>query len=375
MSTPPAPSKVLVLFGGRSAEHEISILSARFIVRSLDRHRFQPLLVGIASSGRWYLQDESQLPQSDDPRQAHILASNPCVWLHPWPATRADQRCELQRQGGDAIPFDVVFPILHGPLGEDGCMQGLCELAAVPYVGAGVAASAVAMDKALQKQLCQRANLPQVPYRVAWRYQYHDNPAAVVASCEELPYPIFVKPANMGSSVGVSRATHRRGLRAALATAFQLDNKVVIEQGLTRAREVEISILGHHAPRASVPGEIVVNHPDGFYSYEAKYIATDGARLVIPAALSAAQTQALQQLALKAYRTLDCTGMARIDMFVDQEGNPYLNEVNTIPGFTAISMYPQLWQASGTDATSLVTRLIDLAMQRGRERQALRTQR
>ena len=366
---------VLVLFGGRSAEHEISLLSARFIARSLDRRRFLPLLVGIATDGRWHLQDETQLSTSDDPREVKVDTSGALAWLHPWPAGRADGRHHLHVAGDAPVPFDVAFPILHGPLGEDGCTQGLLELAGVPYVGAAVASSAMAMDKVLQKQIFEQAGLPQVDFRFAARHQYNSDAEALVARCEQLPYPLFVKPANMGSSVGVSRVADRGQLLAALAAAFALDTKVIIERGLTRAREIELGILGNDNPVASIPGEIVVDHPDGFYSYDAKYIDADGARLLVPAPLSAAQVAALQQLAVQAYRTLDCAGMARVDLFLSENGEPFLNEVNTIPGFTSISMYPRLWQASGVNATELVSRLLHLGMQRGARRQALQTQR
>lgn len=367
---------VLVLFGGRSAEHEISVLSARFIVRSLDRSRYQPLLVGIAPSGRWQLIEERQLPEGDDPRQVTLAEdAGPLAWLLPMPAGRDDGRCALHVEGRAPLLFDVAFPILHGPMGEDGCTQGLCELAAVPYVGAGVASSAAAMDKVLQKQLFERAELPQLPYRVGLRHQHDAAPDELLARCEELPYPLFVKPANMGSSLGVTRAADRAELRAALAEAFELDRKLVIEAGLQAPREIELSVLGNEQPEASVAGEIVVQHADGFYSYAAKYIDADGAKLLVPAPLSDAQLSALQLLALRAYRTLDCAGMARVDLFLDADGQPYLNEVNTIPGFTAISMYPQLWKASGLAAQPLVTRLIELALERGSQRAALRTRR
>jgi D-alanine-D-alanine ligase len=362
---------VLVLFGGRSAEHEISILSARFVIDALDRRRFEPLLVGIDPDGIWHLLDEGQLPSSKDPRAVKIDRSGPRAYLWPMPAG-GDRAGLLHVEGRAPVPFDVVFPVLHGPQGEDGCMQGLFELAAVPYVGSGVAGCAVGMDKVMQKQIFHEVELPIVAYHAFDAADWRARQGEMLDACAELGSPVFVKPANMGSSLGVRRAADPRQLRDAIEHALSFDTKVVVEHGLVGAREIECSVLGNHDPRVSLPGEIVVRHGDGFYSYDAKYI-DDGADLRVPAELFHAEQSTVQLLALRAYRALDCAGMARVDMFMSAERQIYLNEVNTIPGFTAISMYPSLWRASGLEPAALVSELVELGLERHRERQALRT--
>ena len=258
--------------------------------------------------------------------------------------------------------LDVVFPVLHGPLGEDGTVQGLLELADLPYVGCGVMASAVAMDKAASKAVFTAASLPQVPYRVFKRTQWQANPAGVLDEIEQhLAYPIFVKPANLGSSVGISKAKDRAGLARALDEAARYDRKLIVEQGID-AREIEVSVLGNDDPVASVPGEIVPCRE--FYDYAAKYVEPNS-ELLIPAPLTPEQTMAVQQLAIQAFLAIDGAGMARVDFLLDrQSGEIYLNEVNTIPGFTSISMYPKLWEASGLSFSSLVDRLVELALER-----------
>ncbi|HZO12426.1 MAG TPA: D-alanine--D-alanine ligase family protein [Polyangiaceae bacterium] len=354
---------VLVLYGGRSAEHEISILSARFVVSALERYR--PLLVAIGRDGRWHLQKE--LPEMKDPRDARIDENGKHVWLEPMPARG------LHVEGGEPMPFDVAFPVLHGPMGEDGTVQGLLELAGIPYVGSGVVASALGMDKHMQKQVLAQAGVPVVPFVALRRSEWREKPTETTSACNALGYPLFVKPSNMGSSLGIRKVTEHFGLAGALEHAFGFDTRVIVERGLTGAREIEISILGNDDPRASVAGEIVVEHPDGFYSYDAKYI-DDGANLRVPAALTDAERSRIERTALAAYRALDCAGMARVDMFLHDD-RVYLNEVNTIPGFTSISMYPMLWRASGIEAPELVHRLIELALERHKTRAALRTQR
>ena len=264
----------------------------------------------------------------------------------------------------------MVFPVLHGPLGEDGAIQGLLELAGVPYVGAGVLGSAVGMDKDVMKRLLAAAELPVLPWVTL---RDGGGAAADLDRCEALGAPLFVKPANMGSSVGVRRARTRDELAAAVAHAFEFDTKVIVERGLDHPREVECSVLGNGEPIASLPGEIVVDHPDGFYSYAAKYIDETGATLRIPADLGAAQVNAVQLLAVQAFRVLECAGLARVDFFLSQGGRLYVNEINTMPGFTAISMYPKLWEASGIGARELVSRLIDLALERAARRSTLRS--
>lgn len=365
--------RVAVLFGGRSAEHEISLLSARFVVEALDRDRFEPILIGIDKSGRWLLQEEALLlGAARDPRLARLNQAMPEVALAAHPARAGES--PLSIGGAGAAGVDVVFPVLHGPMGEDGCVQGLLELAGVPYVGAGVVGSAVGMDKDVMKRLLAEAELPLVPYVTLRRAECEKSPPRALARCEELGgYPLFVKPANLGSSVGVSRAKTRAELADAIEHAFEFDTKVVVEKALDRPREIECAVLGNDDPIASIPGEIVIDHPDGFYSYTAKYIDEHGATIRIPADLTAAETNVVQVLAVRTFRALECQGLARVDLFRDAGGALYVNEINTLPGFTAISMYPKLWEASGIPAKELVARLVDLALERARVRAKLRT--
>lgn len=366
---PPRKLRVAIVFGGRSAEHEISLLSARFVVESLDRDRFDPILVGIDKSGRWLLQEEALLlGAARDPRLVRLNQAMPHVALaaHPTPNHEASLTIDAAMPAG----IDVVFPVLHGPMGEDGAVQGLLELAGVPYVGAGVLGSAVGMDKDVMKRLLAAAALPILP----WVTLRHAGERATdLDRAEALGYPLFVKPANMGSSVGVRRATDRSTLAAAVDHAFELDTKVIVERGLDHPREVECAVLGNDLPLASIPGEIVVDHPDGFYSYAAKYIDEAGATLRIPADLTPAQASTVQRLALETFRVLEGAGLARVDFFLSAHGELYVNEINTMPGFTAISMYPKLWEASGLSARELTSRLIDLALERGARKARLRT--
>jgi len=366
--------RVAVLFGGRSAEHEISILSARFVAQALDRERFEPVLIGIDKNGRWLLQEEALLlGAARDPRLCRLNQSMPDVALAPHPSVEGEGSLDIRGQG--ATNIDVVFPVLHGPMGEDGAVQGLLELAGVPYVGAGVLGSAVGMDKDVMKRLLAQAELPLVPYVVLRRAACEKDPPAAIARCEELGYPMFVKPANLGSSVGISRAKDRRELADAIEHAFEFDTKVIVEQAVPSPREIECAVLGNDDPLASVPGEIVVDHADGFYSYAAKYIDEKGAVTKVPADLTPPEVNVVQLLAIRTFRALECAGMARVDFFLSRDGQLYVNEINTIPGFTAISMYPKLWEASGIDATALVGRLIDLALERADRRAKLKTSR
>lgn len=371
----PSPNKirVAVLFGGRSAEHEISLLSARNVVEALDRDRFEPVLIGIDKAGRWRLQEEALLLQAArDPRLARLNQSMPDVTLaaHPGESSAA----ALTVAGRGALDIDVVFPVLHGPMGEDGAIQGLLELAGVPYVGAGVLGSAVGMDKDVMKRLLVEADLPIVRHLTLRRAEVERGRSAALERCEALGYPLFVKPANLGSSVGVSRAKTRAELEAAVDHAFSFDLKIVVEEGLLHPREIECAVLGNDEPEASIPGEIVVDHPDGFYSYTAKYIDEKGATIRIPAELSASESNAVQLLAIKTFRALECAGLARVDFFLSgADRRLYVNEINTLPGFTAISMYPKLWEASGVPPRALIAKLIELALERAEWRRKLRT--
>lgn len=364
--------RVLVLFGGRSAEHEISLLSARFVVEALDPERFEPVLVGIDKQGRWQLESRASLLAVGEGAQAIALSSGlPQVSLPPRPAASGALQLAVEAQASAGV--DVVFPVLHGPLGEDGTVQGLLELSGVPYVGAGVLGSAVGMDKDVMKRLLQQAGLPLLPYVTLRQARFAKAREAALGEAAKLTFPVFVKPANLGSSVGVSRVVGPAGLGAAVDRAFEFDAKVVIEQGLDHPREIECAVLGGEVPLVSVPGEIVIDHPDGFYSYAAKYLDDAGATTRIPAELSAAETAEAQALSRRTFEALECEGMARVDLFLDKQRKLWVNEINTIPGFTRISMYPKLMQASGVGPRELVSRLIDDALARGKSKDGRKT--
>lgn len=350
----PQKTRVGIIYGGQSAEHEISILSARNILAALDRERFEPVLIGIDKTGKWLLQNEQRLIASArDPRQVSIAPGLPAA------IESAAQQ------------LDVVFPVLHGTLGEDGAMQGLLEVAGIPYVGAGVLGSAVGMDKDVMKRLLRDARIPIADFRTVRGSRFVADPAAVCRELLELGLPLFSKPANAGSSVGVRKIVNASQLEAAVRYALQFDSKVVVEQGIT-GREIELAVLGGEPPVVSVAGEIVVEHADGFYSYEAKYLDEKGARLELPAKLAPEQLARAQALALQTFEVLECDGLARVDLFMTADGTFYVNEINTLPGFTAISMYPKLWALSGLTQTDLISRLIDLGIQRARERGEIR---
>jgi D-alanine-D-alanine ligase len=346
--------RVGIVFGGQSAEHEISILSARNVLAALDRTRFEPVLIGVDKDGRWLAQDEKRLIDSArDPRQVSIAPGLPA------PIETAAAR------------VDVIFPVLHGTLGEDGAMQGLLEVAGIPYVGAGVLGSAVGMDKDVMKRLLRDAGIPVAAFRTVRIQQFNANPAGVCQSLLPLGFPLFTKPANAGSSVGVRKVKDVAGLEEAVRHALQFDSKAVVEQSIV-GREIELAVLGGHQPTVSIAGEIVVDHPDGFYSYDAKYLDEKGARLEIPAQLSPDTLKAAQTLALRTFEVLECEGMARVDLFLGKDGALYVNEINTLPGFTAISMYPKLWAASGISQTELITRLLELGLERAHQRAQIR---
>ncbi len=326
--------KVAVIYGGRSGEHEVSLVSARSVMDALDKEKYEIIPIKINKDGTW----EGEVQIQADP------ASNP--------------------------DLDVVFPVLHGPFGEDGTVQGLLELAGLPYVGAGVAASGAAMDKAFMRSLFKEAQLPLLPWAVVFNHQWAKDAEAVRKSLEsKLAYPLFVKPANLGSSVGISKVETAEGLSRAISLALEYDRKVVVEQGAVNVREIECSVLGHNEPKPSVLGEIIPSHE--FYDYEAKYQSGDS-RLIIPAPLDPALTDRIQQLAVLAFQAVDCSGMGRVDFFVTPEEKIFVNEINTIPGFTEISMYPKLWESTGLPYTQLLDRLIQLALEKHHERQSLR---
>jgi D-alanine-D-alanine ligase len=365
---------VAILFGGRSAEHEVSLLSARAILKALDRSRFEPVLIGIDKAGRFQLQDEAPLLETaKDLRQLSLGASHGEVALSPVPDHQPLLAKGTLRPGTTLGPLDVVFPVLHGTYGEDGTIQGLLELAGLPYVGAGVLGSSVGMDKDATKRILRASGLPISDFVTLRYHDFRKNESAVVEAAATMGFPCFIKPANAGSSVGVTKVKAKEDLTAALSHAFTFDNKVLCEQAIN-AREIEVAVLGNDEPIASIPGEIVVTHPDGFYSYDAKYIDADGSHPEIPADLSPEKLKEIQALAVKTFLALDCAGMARIDFFIDRDtGALYINEINTIPGFTAISMYPKMWEASGIGFQELISRLLDLAVERHQSRKRLKT--
>jgi D-alanine-D-alanine ligase len=353
--------RVGVIYGGRSGEHEVSIVSASSIFKHLDSGRYDPTPIRIEKDGRWVL--PSRPPAVSN--AADVTKLGP----HPADGAREVEPTVALRN------LDVVFPVLHGPYGEDGTVQGLLELSNIAYVGAGVLGSAVGMDKDVMKKLFAAHGLPIVPHLTVLRREWQADARGITARVAgELHYPVFVKPANLGSSVGISKATSDTSFCEAMQLALRFDKKIVIEAGVSQPREIECAVLGNDEPEASVPGEIIVTHRDGFYSYTAKYIDAEGATTRIPADLSPEMIERVRRLSIDAFRALDLSGMARVDFFVDgATGGLYLNEVNTIPGFTSISMYPKMWEASGLAYPALLDRLLTLALERHADKQQLDT--
>ena len=345
--------RVGVIFGGRSGEHEVSLRSAESVLRSLDPNKYEVVPIGITHDGKWLSSGSARalLPAKETIEMT--LSKGQSSPLTAEPDARGD--------------LDVIFPVLHGPYGEDGTIQGLLDLADVAYVGAGVLGSAVGMDKDVMKRLLREAALPVGD---CWAIKKHEIDAFIETRFHDLPYPVFVKPANLGSSVGITKVHGPEELRSALNAAAQYDRKIVIEKGID-AREIEVAVLGNDEPIASIPGEIVPSRE--FYDYEAKYVDEDS-RLLIPAPLTVEQTAEAQRLAIATFKTLECSGLGRVDLFLERGSDKfYVNEINTLPGFTAISMYPKLWEASGVPYNELVDRLIALALERHAEKSKLRT--
>ncbi|MBI2459818.1 MAG: D-alanine--D-alanine ligase [Parcubacteria group bacterium] len=352
---------VAVLFGGKSAEHEVSVRSARNIVAALDKNKYDITLIGIDKTGGWQTFSAPRLAAAKK-----IISSGPKTAGAIVPYNAGGKFLAKTDNGPKKV--DVVFPVLHGPFGEDGTVQGLLKLANVPFVGAGVLGSAAGMDKDVAKRLWRDAGLPVARFLI---YQSQEKNSAVYEKItRQLGSPLFIKPANLGSSVGITKARNKREFIAALKTAFAYDNKIIIEEYI-KGREVECAVLGNENPRASVCGEIIVKHE--FYSYEAKYLDENGARLSIPAAIPERVSKKIQALALKAFKAVDCEGLARVDFFLTKNEKIFINEINTMPGFTSISMYPKLWQASGISSAKLVDTLIKLALERFNKEQKLRT--
>ena len=372
--------RVGVIYGGRSGEHEVSIASAAAVVQNLDKQRYAPIPIRIEKDGRWLIAD--RLPTSASAaevieqgksasgkrllrgREAHLVA-------HPG----GDQIITIERGSTPSITglaLDVVFPVLHGPYGEDGTVQGLLELANIPYVGAGVLASSVGMDKAVSKLVFTAKKLPIAKYLVVLRQNWTDNPERISKAVRShLGYPVFVKPANLGSSVGISKVKSPSQLKAAMGVAGEYDRKIVVEAAVPNAREIEVAVLGNDHPEASVPGEIIPSRE--FYDYQAKYL-DDDSRIVIPAKIPQKTAAEVQRLAIEVFLSMDCAGMARVDFLMDgKTGKLFVNEINTIPGFTTISMFSKMWAASGVSYPQLLDKLIGLARERHAEKQQLRT--
>jgi D-alanine-D-alanine ligase len=352
MSTPAKRLRIGVLFGGRSGEHEVSLASAASVMRGLDPGKYEAVPIGITKEGHWRIGAGAQkmLPEVLRGGQAVMMTADP---------TDASL---VPLGGGAGQKLDVIFPVMHGTFGEDGTIQGLLDLAGLPFVGAGVLGSAIGMDKDVAKRLLQVAKIPVVPWITVHRHEWEQNPKKIQRAIEaKFKYPVFVKPATLGSSVGMTKVHARAELAPALSLASEFAMKILVEKAMV-AREIEVSVLGNSDPQASLPGEIVPHRE--FYDYTAKYLE-DGTALLIPAKLKAAQVKTIQSLAVTGFRALELSGMARVDFFLEKRagGKLFLNEVNTIPGFTSISMYPKLWEASGIPFPALIDKLIALALQ------------
>ncbi len=360
--------RVGVIFGGQSSEHEVSLVSATSVIQALDKEKYEVVPIGITKEGKW-LSSSTTLQCLKSGKR---LDDAPERVLLPDPTQKG--LVEFRSDGLSTTPerLDVVFPVLHGPYGEDGTIQGLLDVANIPYVGAGVLGSALGMDKVVQKQVFERVGLPVPEYCFFLYREYKAAPTRWIREIETvLRYPCFVKPANLGSSVGITKAHNRKELQRGINEASQYDRKILVERSIENAREIECSVLGNDDPRVSVPGEVIPSNE--FYDYDAKYI--DGkSQIIIPAQLPERVKKKVQDLAIKAFKAIDCSGMARVDFLVVRDTNDiYICEVNTIPGFTSISMYPKLWEASGIPYPKLLDILIQLALERHRERGRLRT--
>ena len=382
--------RVGVIYGGRSSEHAVSLASAAAILANLDRERYEPVPIRIEQDGRWVLAEQPPTLESaaDTIERARLepgRARRTTRELHLVPHPGDETLLTIERSVGDhpgsddaghptvtALALDLIFPIVHGPNGEDGTLQGLLELANIPYVGAGVLASAVGMDKAVMKVLFAASGLPIVKHDVVLRRDWQTDRSGIVAGLtEQLRFPLFVKPANLGSSVGISRATGRDTLSSGIDLAVEFDRKIVIEEGVAPCREIECAVLGNSDPEASVPGEIIPSRD--FYDYEAKYL-DHRSETVVPAVLTPGQAGEVQGLAIAAFRAIDGAGMARVDFLLDQNTDRiFVNEINTHPGFTSISMYAKMWAASGLSYPAVLDRLIALASDRHAEKQESRT--
>ena len=356
-----------ILCGGKSAEHEVSLQSARNIYEAIDREKFNPILIGIGKDGRWLYGSHSKaadfIDNADDPKMISLNSKSTEAHL----PSQSGGRLSVRGNTPETIELDVIFPILHGPFGEDGTVQGLLKLADLPFVGSGVLGSAVGMDKDVMKRLLQNSGIPIGKFIVIRDWETMPSYPEITAA---LGSPLFIKPANMGSSVGVSKVYNEEDFRKAISEAFLYDTKIILEENIP-GREIECSVLGNENPKASVPGEVKATRD--FYSYEAKYIDEDGAILEIPADLPDAKVREIQDMAVRTFKTLECSGLSRVDFFLKEDGAVLVNEINTLPGFTKISMYPKLWEASGIGYKELITELIELAIARYNKENKLKT--
>lgn len=365
--------RVGLIFGGKSSEHEVSLASAQSVARAIDQEKYAVVLIGVSKEGRW-IAGSNALKQ--------LAAASPTPLLAPGLENNGAPAASEMTTTEELVPgaaskasplasIDVAFPLVHGPFGEDGTIQGLLELADIPYVGAGVAASAVGMDKALMKAIFRANDLPQVDWRVILRREWESKPEETIRSIERaFGYPCFIKPANLGSSVAVTKAHTWDELAQALATAAQFDRKLIAERAVD-AREIECSVLGNDEPVVAIPGEVILQRE--FYDYTAKYAENAGTELKIPADLTAEQTRSVQDFAVRAFKAIDGSGLARVDFFIERMTNRILlNEINTIPGFTAVSMYPRMWAQTGLTFAALIDRLIELALERAADKKKSR---
>lgn len=356
---------IALLFGGKSAEHEVSIQSAKNIYEAIDKNKYDVSLIGVDRDGKWYLNNANVLLENTDPQLIKLNSSNTNLGLIPGFNTKqiVDTNNKINLQN-----IDVVFPVLHGPFGEDGTIQGLLKLAGLPFVGAGVLGSAVGMDKDVMKRLLRDADIPIGKF-LSFKFHQKENISFKIIS-NKLGSPFFVKPANLGSSVGIHKINNEEEFEKYTKDAFQFDTKLIFEEFI-KGREIECSVLGNDNPMASLPGEVIAQHE--FYDYDAKYIDEDGAELKIPADLNEFEIKKVQKLAIKTFEILSCSGLARVDFFLKENGEILVNEINTIPGFTKISMYPKLWEVSGISYTELIDKLIELALEKYKQEEKLKT--
>lgn len=360
--------QVGILFGGQSAEHEVSLQSAKNVIEAIDREKFDPILISIDKTGRWHLNQESEfLLNAHNPKTIKLnKTAGQKIALQP--GGHNENFIHTEAVDKSIENLDVIFPILHGPLGEDGTVQGLIRLMDIAFVGPGVLGSAVGMDKDVTKRLALASGIEIAPFATIHKHEI--TPDLVSEVGNKLGYPLFVKPANMGSSVGISKASNKSELQQAVDLAVKFDRKIIVEKGIV-GREIEVAVLGNENPKASVPGEIIPQ--DGFYSYESKYVDEKGAKLEAPANLPAEKIKEVQDLAVEIFKILECEGLSRVDFFLQDDGTFIFNEINTIPGFTNISMYPRLWGLTGIPYKELITKLIELALDRHRQIKNLKT--